>query len=172
MLNVHYPRLFDGDPRLPLVQEFADKVLELTCFLERFLPENYHIDNTGDMPFQPVAYHHSCSGLRELGIKQQPKTLLERCCNLTPLEVTDADVCCGFGGTFCVKFAEISNRLVSEKCANITAASNMLSGGDLPCLLHIVGKSLHGGQAAIKARHIAELLAGDYRSPAIGEGDG
>ena len=116
-----------------------------------------------------VTYHDSCSGLRELGIEAQPRALLNSVDGLTIREMADADVCCGFGGTFCVKYPDLSNAIVEKKTAAITAAgADTLLAGDLGCLMNIAGKLQRQGQT-IKARHVAEVLAGMTDAPAIGE---
>jgi L-lactate dehydrogenase complex protein LldE len=118
----------------------------------------------------PVTYHDSCSGLRELSIKEQPRKLL-RAAGATLTEMQDAEVCCGFGGTFCVKYPDISIRMVSDKTRDIiaTGAETVLAG-DLGCLLNIAGRLEREGQPT-KVRHIAEILAGmTGEVPPIGEG--
>jgi L-lactate dehydrogenase complex protein LldE len=116
-----------------------------------------------------VTYHDSCSGLRELGVKQQPRKLLASV-GAQVVEMADPEVCCGFGGTFCVKYPEISVRMASDKTRDIagTGAGTVLAG-DLGCLLNIAGRLLREGRA-VHARHVAEVLAGiDQDLPAIGE---
>ena len=117
-----------------------------------------------------VTYHDSCSGLRELGVKAQPRRLLSSVEGLELKELPGAEICCGFGGTFCIKYPEISDRLVSEKAEDIekTGAGTLLAG-DLGCLLNMAGKLGRRG-AKVKARHVAEVLAGMAEGPAIGEG--
>jgi L-lactate dehydrogenase complex protein LldE len=106
-----------------------------------------------------ATYHDACSGLRELGIKQQPRTLLASVDGLTLTELPGAEICCGFGGTFCIKYPEISDKMVTDKAAEIamTGADAVLAG-DLGCLLNIAGKLSRRG-SAIEVRHIAEVLA-------------
>jgi L-lactate dehydrogenase complex protein LldE len=116
-----------------------------------------------------VTYHDSCSGLRELNIKQQPRQLLASVTGLNLQEMTDSEVCCGFGGTFCVKYPDISNRMVSDKLANIQASeADTLLAGDLGCLLNMAGKLSREG-VDIQVRHIAEILAGQTDEPALGK---
>jgi L-lactate dehydrogenase complex protein LldE len=115
-----------------------------------------------------VTYHDSCSGLRELGIKAQPRKLLAGVQGLKLAEMHDADVCCGFGGTFCVKYPEISNTIVTKKAEHIAATGvDTLLAGDLGCLMNMAGRLQRLGKP-VKARHIAEVLAG-VTEPAIGE---
>jgi L-lactate dehydrogenase complex protein LldE len=118
-----------------------------------------------------ATYHDSCSGLRSLGIKQQPRTLLSGVKGLTLTEMQDAEVCCGFGGTFCVKYPEISVKMVSDKIGNIDASgADTLLGGDLGCLLNIAGRLKRLGKD-VRVLHTAEVLAGMADRPGIGDGD-
>jgi L-lactate dehydrogenase complex protein LldE len=120
-----------------------------------------------------VTYHDSCSGLRELGIFAQPRKLLATVNGLELKPLPESDVCCGFGGTFCVKYPEISNAIVEKKTAAIAASgAETLLAGDLGCLMNMAGKLQREGRAT-KVRHVAEVLAGMTDAPAIGEaGDG
>ena len=116
-----------------------------------------------------VTYHDSCSGLRELGVKQQPRKLLATVQGLWLAELPGAEICCGFGGTFCVKYPAISDKIVSEKTADIAATgAGTLLAGDLGCLLNMAGKLEREGHP-IAVRHVAEVLAGMADGPAIGE---
>ncbi|MGH6958956.1 MAG: heterodisulfide reductase-related iron-sulfur binding cluster, partial [Dongiaceae bacterium] len=116
-----------------------------------------------------ITYHDSCSGLRELGVKQQPRKLLATVQGLRLAELPGAEICCGFGGTFCVKYPAISDKIVSEKTADIAATgAGTLLAGDLGCLLNMAGKLQREGRA-ITVRHVAEVLAGMTDVPAIGE---
>jgi L-lactate dehydrogenase complex protein LldE len=116
-----------------------------------------------------VTYHDSCSGLRELGVKAQPRKLLASVQGLTIKEMHDADVCCGFGGTFCVKYPDISNTIVSKKAEHIAASgADTLLAGDLGCLMNMAGR-LQRLDKPVRVRHVAEVLAGMADQPAIGE---
>lgn len=168
MLRVHYPRLFTTDARWQQrAQELAQRCYELVSFLTDVLG----VEKI-DAQFERTAtYHDSCSGLRELGIQQQPRRLLASVSGLSLSEMADANVCCGFGGTFCVKYPEISARMVSDKRANIEASGvNTVLGGDLGCLLNIAGALKRSG-SAVSVYHVAEVLAGMTDQRAIGEGD-
>jgi len=114
-----------------------------------------------DARYDGVAtYHDSCSGLRSLGVKGQPRLLLSSVQGLELREMADTDVCCGFGGTFCVKYPEISEKLADDKIANATATeATTLLGGDLGCLLHLAGRLKRRG-LPVKVYHTAEVLAG------------
>jgi L-lactate dehydrogenase complex protein LldE len=157
MLKQHLPALFDDDPNLrPRAQALADKTFELVSFLTDVLAvEHVRAAYAGS-----VTYHDSCSGLRELGVKQQPRRLLAGIEGLTLKEMAEPEVCCGFGGTFCVKYPEISVRMVADKAKDIVATgADTLLAGDLGCLLNMAGRLSREG-SAVKVRHVAEVLAG------------
>lgn len=175
-MRVHYPKLFQGDPAWSLrAGRFADKVYELTSFLTDVCGFD-EIDTTIDAPTVhigecTVTYHDSCSGLRELSIKDQPRALLAKVKGLQLTEMDGAETCCGFGGAFCIKYPEISNAIVSEKVENIAASgAELLLGGDLGCLMNMAGK-LSRRNLPIRVLHVAEILAGKGDKPGIGEKD-
>lgn len=165
MLVEHYPRLFESDPEWNArATALAARVRELTQFLAEDL-------GLADLPFaapaRPVALHDSCSARREMRILAPPRRLLGDKVDLRELE--DAEQCCGFGGAFCVKFPEISERMASEKSAHIAeSGAEWLVSGDVGCLLNIAGR-MHREGRKIHAFHIAELLAGETGGPGIAE---
>jgi L-lactate dehydrogenase complex protein LldE len=168
MIRVHFPELFAGDPNwLPRASALAAKTYELTSFLVDVLKvERVNVIYQGT-----ATYHDGCSGLRELGVRDQPRKLLASVTGLELAEMRDADTCCGFGGTFCVKYPQISDAIVEKKAANIAATgAPMLLAGDLGCLMNMAGKLQRQGKK-VAARHVAEVLAGMAREPAIGERD-
>lgn len=167
MLKHHYPGLFSDDPVWQSqAQALADKTFELLSFLV----DVRGMDTLTDVRFPSHAtYHDSCAGLRELGIKQQPRTLLNSVADLQLTEMKDSEVCCGFGGTFCIKYPDISNRMVSDKSQHIQASgADTLLAGDLGCLLNMAGKLKREG-SCVQVRHVAEVLVGDTQTPALGE---
>jgi len=169
MLSHHYPGLFDDDPAMKARAEtLASRSYELMSFLVDVMgvaKVTAHYDGV-------VTYHDSCSGLRELGVKDQPRLLLGSVEGLGLREMKTPEVCCGFGGTFCVKYPEISNAMVSEKSADIAATgADTLLAGDLGCLMNMVGKLQREG-SPVRARHVAEVLAGMGDQAAIGEPEG
>ncbi len=166
MMRKHYPPLFAGDASWAIrAERFSEKVFELTSFLVDVLG----IDSLPGRFEGAVTYHDSCSGLRELGIQAQPRTLLSSLDGLTITEMKDPDVCCGFGGTFCVKYPEISNAIVTKKARTIEeSGAPVLLAGDLGCLMNMAGKMQREGKP-VRARHVAEVLAGMTDTPAIGE---
>ena len=164
MLKKHYPDLFAGDEKWEArARAFGDKVHELVSFLTDVLK----VEKVAAQVPGNATYHDSCSGLRELGIHGQPRKLLKSVKGLKLTEMAEADVCCGFGGTFCVKYGEISNAIVEKKTGNIAASgADMLLAGDLGCLMNMAGK-LKRQDLAIEVRHVAEVLAGMTDKPPI-----
>jgi L-lactate dehydrogenase complex protein LldE len=157
MIRVHYPQLFADDPvLLPRARDLAGRTFELISFL---------VDVRGLRQVtarweREVTYHDACSGLRELGVKEQPRRLLAGVQGLRLRELPGAETCCGFGGTFCVKYPAISDKMVSDKEADIMATgATAVLAGDLGCLLNIAGKLCRNGRP-IEVRHVAEVLAG------------
>ena len=116
-----------------------------------------------------ATYHDSCSGLRGLGIKEQPRKLLASVQGLELTEMREPEVCCGFGGAFCVKYPDISNKMVGNKSDDIDATgAELLLAGDLGCLMNMSDKLSREGRP-VQVRHVVEVLAGDTETPAIGE---
>ena len=167
MIKHHLPHLFDDDPNL---RARAEVLSERTFELIGFLADVMGVTDVAASYPGIVTYHDSCSGLREMGLKAQPRTLLAGVAGLELREMADAEVCCGFGGTFCVKYPEISTRMVSDKAAHVAASgADTLLAGDLGCLLNMAGRLSREG-SAIRVRHVAEVLAnmtGDV--PPIGQ---
>lgn len=168
MIRKHYPLLFpEGSDDRFRAEALARRSYELVSFL---------VDVMGVAEIEAeypklVTYHDSCSGLRELDIRNQPRRLLAKVKGLEMAEMKDAEVCCGFGGTFCVKYPEISNDMVHKKAANVVASgAEVLLAGDLGCLMNMAGKLTREG-SDIEVRHVAEVLAGETDGPSIGRGD-
>ncbi|HEY0836301.1 MAG TPA: (Fe-S)-binding protein [Azospirillum sp.] len=167
MIRVHYPELLADDPAWAhRARHLAARTHELVSFLVDVLG----VTDVGARYADTVTYHDSCSGLRELGIKEQPRALLASVQGLELRALPGAEVCCGFGGTFCVKYPDISNRMVEDKAADIAATgAGTVLAGDLGCLLNIAGKLSRQG-SPVKVRHVAEVLSGlAADTPAIGE---
>lgn len=162
----YYPDLFsDDDPWKARALDLKARAFEITSFLTDVVG----FDNLLSQYAGTVTYHDSCSGLRQLGVKQQPRQLLAKVAGLQLAEMEEAETCCGFGGTFCVKYADISNRMVENKSMNVQATgANTLLGGDLGCLLNMAGKLKREGHN-IEVRHVVEVLAGMTDEPAIGD---
>jgi L-lactate dehydrogenase complex protein LldE len=166
MIKAHYAELFkDSAEWKKRAEALAEKTFELVSFL---------VDVRGMTTVDAklagrVTYHDSCSGLRELKVKGQPRKLLASVAGLELVEMDDSEVCCGFGGTFSLKYPDISNAMVQKKTdATAAVEPDLLLAGDLGCLMNMAGKLKRQG-SAIQVRHVAEVLAGDLSAPAIGE---
>lgn len=161
-----YPGLFEKDARWQRrAEDLAARTWEIMTFLDEVMGiEAPKTDFNGR-----VTYHDSCSGLRQLGIKAQPRRLLAGSPGLELIELEEAETCCGFGGTFCVKYPDISTRMVTDKTDDIcqTGATTVL-GGDLGCLMNIAGRLKRRGEP-VQVRHAVEVLAGHLNTPPIGE---
>ena len=166
MIIKHYPELFEpGTTDHEAALELAGRTHELVSFLTRVMKVE---KVEAGFPAR-ATYHDSCSGLRELGIKQEPRTLLASVDGVSLHEMTDAEVCCGFGGTFCVKYPGISDKMLEKKLKHIHATgADTLVAGDLGCLMNMAGKLKREG-SPVKVRHIAEVLVGDHETPPIAE---
>ena len=165
MIAKHYPELFADDPNMaPRAQALAAKTFELVSFLTDVLGVT-RVDAVFDAP---VTYHDACSGLRELGIRDQPRRLLATVRGLDLVELREADTCCGFGGTFAVKYGELSNAIVDRKADRVVeSGAPTLVAGDLGCLMTMAGKLSRRG-SPVAVRHVAEILAGMTDTPPIG----
>lgn len=168
MISHHYPKILEGEWRARAI-DLAAKTYELTTFLTEIASINPPAE--GSAHFPRVTYHDSCAGLRELGISEQPRTLLRKFCKTEISELKQTEVCCGFGGTFCAKMPELSTKMVDDKLdAALATSAPILVGGDLGCLMNIAGRAKRLGKD-LEVRHIAELLTNDMDGPAIGEGE-
>jgi len=157
MLIKHYPKMFRDQPDWKKrAEDLSARCHELTQFL---------VDVVGRTDFGAhyngkVTYHDSCSARRELNVLSQPRALLQNVEGLEFSELPKAEECCGFGGTFSIKFGEVSTSIVDTKLKNIAKTeADTIVAGDMGCLLNIAGRLSRSGQA-VKAFHIAEILAG------------
>ena len=159
MLRVHYPQLFtDESEPARRVRTLAARTYELSDFLCNVVKLS---DVPGDYTGR-ISYHDSCSGLRELGVKHQPRQLLAKIPGVELKEMQQCETCCGFGGTFAVKFGDVSAQMADNKCRNIhLSGANAVVAGDLGCLLNIEGRLRRIGDKATRVLHIAEVLAGE-----------
>ena len=159
MIRVHYPTLFANDPTvLESVTRLSGRTYELTDFLVNVIK----IKNIPGHYSGRLTYHDSCAGLRELGVQAQPRALLAKMPGVTLAEMNESTTCCGFGGTFSVKFGDISTRMADKKCAHITrTGATAVVAGDLGCLLNIEGRLRRNGDVQTRVLHIAEVLAGE-----------
>lgn len=159
MIKVHYFELFGNDPEMKRrMADLAPRIYELTDFLVRVM-------KVSDVPGQlegTVTYHDSCSGLRELGVAEQPRALLAKIPGLKLNEMKDCRSCCGFGGAFAMKYGNVSAAIVDEKIHNLQATqSQAVVMGDLGCMLHIEGRLRRLGDERTQVLHVAQVLAGD-----------
>ena len=170
MIATHYAELFEGDPDLA---RDAEDLGSRTYELLQFLVDVMGVDAVDANYAGKVTYHDACAGLRELGLKGQARTLLSSVAGLEITELADTEVCCGFGGTFCVKYPEISNQMVDSKAQSVEATqADTLLAGELGCLMNIAGKLQRRG-SNVHVRHVAEVLADmTHDTPPIGEAPG
>jgi L-lactate dehydrogenase complex protein LldE len=169
MLEKHLPGLFEDEPE---AHGKALSLAERTHELLSFLVDVLGVERVEARLDEVVTYHDACSGLRELGIRAQPRKLLGTVQGLRLEELEGREICCGFGGTFCVKYPEISGKMVGDKARAVDATgAGLVLAGDLGCLLNIAGRLKREG-STVQARHVAEVLAGMTDAPAIGEGRG
>jgi L-lactate dehydrogenase complex protein LldE len=161
-----YPALFADDPAWRArAEDLSRRSFELLSFLVDVLK----IDRVEARYDGKVTYHDSCAGLREMGVRDQPRKLLAGVKGLELTEMRGTEECCGFGGTFCLKYPEISTKMVDDKIAHIEASgAAAVLGGDLGCLLNIAGRIRRRG-LPVRVIHTAELLAGMGQAPSIGE---
>ncbi len=162
----HYPELFADDPEMRrAVRALAARTYELVEYL---------VDVRGLTAVEAafggrVAHHLSCSALRELGMAGKTETLLDTVSGLDRVSLAHPEECCGFGGTFCVKYPDISERMATGKVQDIhDSGAEIVASGDLGCLLNIIGRAQRM-DVPLKGRHVAEVLAGDVASPPLGE---
>ena len=168
MLRRHYPDLLVDDPQYASrAAAMAERVYELTAFLADVL----HVDGTGAARAGRAVYHDSCSCLRDLGVRDQPRLLLRGVAGLDLAETPESEVCCGFGGAFAAKYGDLSGEIVRKKCAALSGTgADTIIAADLGCLLNIAGRLSREG-STIEVRHIAEVLAGMTDEAAIAAGE-
>ncbi len=158
MIRTHYDDLFADDPAM---QVRAKALMAKTRELTDFLVNELKLDRVPGRFDGTITYHDSCAGLREMGVKAQPRALLAKVPGLKLQELPGCEVCCGFGGTFSIKFGEISARMADNKCQDIAGTgADAVVLGDLGCMLNIEGRLRRRGDARTRVLHVAEVLAG------------
>jgi L-lactate dehydrogenase complex protein LldE len=159
MLKVHYLELFADDPSLKSrIASLAGRIFELTDFLVNVAD----LKQVQSGSVMEITYHDSCSGLRELGVAAQPRMLLSTIPGVKLTEMRECRACCGFGGTFAVKYGAISTAIVDEKIKHIhESGAEAVVLGDLGCMLNIEGRLRRTGDAHTRVLHVAQVLAGD-----------
>ncbi|RRH80214.1 (Fe-S)-binding protein [Variovorax beijingensis] len=166
MVKAHYEEALADDPAWA---ERARRLAARTHEIMSFLVDVMGYAPQGRSLEASATYHDSCSGLRELGVHAQPRAMLGKIRGLELRPLEGHDVCCGFGGTFCVKYAPISNAIVEEKAAAVErTGAQLLLGGDLGCLMNMAGK-LSRRKSEVRVLHTVEVLAGMADAPAIAE---
>ena len=165
MIRAHYPDLFAGQPEQARAEKLCARTYELTDFLVSVVQFKGTANNANNS-IKSITYHDSCSGLRELGVKAQPRALLAQVPGLALNEMDECEACCGFGGTFAVKYGEISTHIADRKCDNIAASckahgTEAVVLGDLGCMLNIEGRLRRRGDMKTQVLHVAEVLVGD-----------
>ncbi len=158
-IKLHFVELFKDDPDLKArAEDLAARTYELTDFLVSVLK----IERLDSNFAGRITYHDSCCGLRELGVQAQPRRLLALLPGVQLTEMNDCTQCCGFGGTFSIKYGDVSGAIVDEKCGNIRASgAQAVVLGDLGCMLNIEGRLRRTGDETTRVLHVAQVLAGD-----------
>jgi L-lactate dehydrogenase complex protein LldE len=157
MIRTHYADLFTGQPEAARAAKLCARTYELTDFLVNVLKFN----SVKNKSIKTITYHDSCSGLRELSVKAQPRALLAQVEGLALKEMDECEACCGFGGTFAVKYGDISTHIVDRKCENIAkCGTDAVVLGDLGCMLNIEGRLRRRGDMKTQVLHVAEVLVG------------
>jgi L-lactate dehydrogenase complex protein LldE len=166
MIRRHYPEcLKNDDAYAARARALAAKTHELISFLVRVRG----VTSVAAGCCARAAYHTSCSSLREMGVRDEPRQLLKSVAGLSFCELQEGEVCCGFGGLFSVKYPEISQRMADDKIADAEATgAELLTGLDLGCLLHLAGRLKRQGKQ-MRVFHAAEILADMAHGSALGE---
>ena len=156
MVRNHYPELFRNDPQW---LKRAEKLVSRTYEFSEYLVDVLGTGDLGAAYNGKVTYHDSCHLLRGIGVREQPRKLLQNITGTEFIEMNKSDCCCGFGGSFAIKYADISSAMVTEKVNNIiTSGADTVVGCDMGCLMNIQGMLSRMG-SNIKVMHIAQLLA-------------
>jgi L-lactate dehydrogenase complex protein LldE len=154
----YYLKMFDNSSLHNEVKDLGKKTFELTDFLVNVL----QVEDLGATLNATVTYHDSCAALRECRIKEEPRKLLNKVRGLELVEMDEVETCCGFGGTFAVKFEAISIGMADQKAQNAAATgSQYIISTDLSCLMHLDGYIKHKG-LNIQTMHIADVLANGW----------
>ena len=152
----YYTKLFENSPSSVIAKKTAERTFELSEFLIHILK----VDDLGATFNGKATYHDSCAALRECKVKQEPRQLLSKVKGLELVEMADVETCCGFGGTFAVKFEPISIAMGDQKITNAAATgAEYIISTDMSCLMHIDGCNKHKG-TGLKVLHLADVLAG------------
>jgi L-lactate dehydrogenase complex protein LldE len=160
MVKIHYPELFQDDPRM---REKAEAIAGRTYELSQFLVHVLRAHEAGLTGKGKITYHASCQLTRELGVREEPLLLLKSLKGVEFLPLPDADRCCGFGGIFMAKLPELSLSMADEKAENILGtAADTVTGCDHGCLMNI-RDALQRRGSGVKVKHLAAVLAEGLR---------
>ncbi len=151
----YYATLFDNSSLHNDVRDLQKRIFEFSSFLVNVL----HVEDVGASLYGKATYHDSCAGLRECRIKEEPRKLLAHVKGLELLEMNDVETCCGFGGSFAVKFESISVAMADQKVNNaLQTGADYIISTDLSCLMHLDGY-IRRKEYPIRTMHIADVLA-------------
>jgi L-lactate dehydrogenase complex protein LldE len=154
----NYGKLFENNAYQSPAKKVATQIFELSEFLVKIL----NVTDLGASFNGKATYHDSCAGLRECNIKAEPRALLSHVNGLELIEMNDNETCCGFGGSFAVKYDTISVAMADQKIDNAVATeAEYIISTDMSCLMHLDGRINHNGQS-IKVIHLADVLANGY----------
>jgi L-lactate dehydrogenase complex protein LldE len=154
----YYNDIFDNSPEHNLCKAVTPRVYEFTEFLTQILK----VENVGAQFEGKATYHDACGALRECNIKEAPRKLLNNVQGLELIEMKEAETCCGFGGTFAVKFEPISNGMVQTKVQSaIDSGAEYIISTDASCIMHMQGY-IDKNKLSIKTLHIADVLASGW----------
>ncbi len=154
----YYSRLFTGDDELKKIAAVSSRIYEFSEFLTDVLK----VEDLGAIFSATATYHDSCAALRECKIKDGPRKLLSNVKGLQLVEMNDVETCCGFGGTFAVKFDGISTAMADQKVTHASdTKTEYIISTDLSCLMHLDGY-IKGKGLALKTIHLADVLAGGW----------
>jgi L-lactate dehydrogenase complex protein LldE len=152
----YYSTLFDNSSLHNAVKDLGKRIYEFSDFLVNVLG----VEDVGATLQGKATYHDSCAALRECRIREEPRKLLSRVRGLELLEMNDVETCCGFGGSFAVKFESISIAMADQKVNNaLQTGADYIISTDLSCLMHLDGYIRHKGYS-IRTMHIADVLVG------------
>jgi L-lactate dehydrogenase complex protein LldE len=154
----NYGKLFENNAFQSPAKKVSSQIFELSEFLVKILG----ITELGASFNGKATFHDSCAGLRECNIKAEPRALLSQVTGLELVEMNDTETCCGFGGSFAVKYDSISVAMADQKIDNaIATEAEFIISTDMSCLMHLDGRINHHGQQ-IKVIHLADILASGY----------
>ena len=154
----YYPKIFENSSRHNEVKDLQKRTFEFSEFLVNVLK----VEKTGAVLNAKATYHDSCAGLRECKIKTEPRKLLANVKGLELAEMNDVETCCGFGGTFAVKFDTISVSMADQKANNALATgAEYIISTDLSCLMHLDGY-IKQKKLSLKTMHLADVLASGW----------